>query len=142
MSWERVVSGPGLHLVYDALRDLGWAPEAPAVTARFANEDPSAVISELGVAGRDALCTAALDLFASSYGAEAGNLALKCMALGGVYVGGGIAPRILPMLDTGGFMKAFAAKGRFSELMTSIPVGVALTPRAPLLGAARIATGG
>lgn len=141
VSWERVVSGPGLHLVYECLRDLAYLPEVPAVAARLAREDPGIVVTELGVTARGGLCTAALDLFATAYGAEAGNLALRSLALGGVYLGGGIAPRILPMLETGGFMKAFTGKGRFAEPMAGIPVGVALTPRAPLLGAARVAAG-
>ena len=139
VSWERVVSGPGLHHVYEALRDLAFYPEANAIAERMATEDPSAVITELGVSARDPLCTAALDMFATAYGAEAGNLALKSLALGGVYLGGGIAPRILPMLEAGEFMKAFVEKGRFAELLSGIPIAVALTGRAPLLGAARLA---
>jgi len=139
VSWERVLSGPGLRHLYEALRDLAYYPEAPAVAERMAREDPSAVITELGGSARDPLCTAALDMFATAYGAEAGNLALKSLALGGVYLGGGIAPRILPMLEAGEFMKAFVEKGRFAELLSGIPIAVALTGRAPLLGAARIA---
>ena len=93
-------------------------------------------IFENALAGGHPLCTANLDLFAAIYGAEAGNLALKCLAVGGVYVGGGIAPKILPKLLDGTFIRAFTAKGRFAELMRTIAVKVALNPRAPLVGAA------
>ena len=86
------------------------------------------------------MCAKALDIFVSVYGAEAGNLALKAMAVGGVFVGGGIAPRILPRLTTGAFVAAFRDKGRLGPLMEAIPVRVALNPRAPLLGAAQVAT--
>src|SRR3989338_1380369 len=101
--------------------------------------DPSATISEIGLAGEDPLCVFALDLFSSIYGAEAGNLALRCLAIGGVFVGGGIALKFLPALRNGSFMRAFTDKGRFSDLMGSVMVSVALNPRAPLLGAAHFA---
>jgi glucokinase len=93
----------------------------------------------MGLAGRDPMCARALDIFVSVYGAEAGNLALKAMALGGVFVGGGIAPRILPRLTGGAFVTSFRDKGRLAALMETIPIRVALDPRAPLLGAARVA---
>jgi glucokinase len=139
VSLERILSGPGLFNVYRFLRDTGWAKESAAVAARMREENPSAVVSELALAGSDAMCAKALDLFVSVYGAEAGNLALKAMAVGGVYVGGGIAPRIFPRLTTGTFMTAFRDKGRLASLMETIPVHVALNPRAPLLGAAQVA---
>ena len=82
-----------------------------------------------------------LELFATIYGAEAGNLALKCLAAGGVLVGGGIAPKLLPALEKGDFMKGFTAKGRYAELMARMPVRVALNPRAPIIGAAQYALG-
>ena len=85
------------------------------------------------------LCVATLDLFSGLYGSEAGNLALKCLAVGGVYVGGGIAPKLLPVLTRGGFMQGFADKGRFGELMRGIEVRVSLDPEAPLIGASRYA---
>ena len=139
VSLERILSGPGLFNVYRFLRDTGWARESAAIAARMRDENPSAVISELALAGSDAMCAKALDIFVSVYGAEAGNLALKAMAVGGVYVGGGIAPRILPRLTTGVFTAAFRDKGRLASLMETIPVHVALNPRAPLLGAAQVA---
>jgi len=136
VSYERVLSGPGLFNIYRFLRDSGIAPEPEWLRTRIAENDPGAMISEIGLTGDDPLCTKVLDLFASIYGAEAGNLALKALAIGGVYVGGGIAPKILPKLQGGTFTNAFSDKGRFAELLRSIEVKVALNLRAPLLGAA------
>ena len=139
VSYERVLTGPGLHNICSFLRDTGFAAEPAWLAAQLTAGDPSAIIAESGLAGRDPLCVETLDLFASAYGAEAGNMALRCLAIGGVFVGGGIAPKLLPALRSGSFMRAFTAKGRFAELLQSIPVNVALNPRAPLLGAARYA---
>jgi glucokinase len=94
------------------------------------------------VAGDDALCAAAVDLFCTIYGAETGNLALKCVAVGGVFVGGGIAPKLgTAILRKGNFLNGFTSKGRFAPLMKSLEVNVALNPRAPLIGAAHYAAG-
>ena len=139
VSYERVLTGPGLHNIYNFLRDTAYAPEPAWLAERLSSGDPSAAIAEVGLAGGAPLCVAALDLFAAAYGAEAGNMALRCLATGGVFVGGGIAPKILPALRRGQFMHAFTNKGRFAELLQSIPVRVALNPRAPLLGAAHYA---
>ena len=139
VSYERVLSGPGLLNIYGFLRDSGVAGEPSWLAAKLREGDPSATISEIGLAGEDPLCVFALDLFSSIYGAEAGNLALRCLAIGGVFVGGGIALKILPALRNGSFMRAFTDKGRFSDLMGSVMVSVALNPRAPLLGAAHFA---
>src|SRR5205809_1500256 len=133
VSWERVVSGPGLHNIYAALA----VAEAPEVAARIAAaEDASATITELGLAGASARCTRALDVFVSAYGAEAGNLALRALATGGVHVGGGIAPKIVGKLADGTFMRAFTAKGRFADWLGRIPVKVILDPKTALRGAA------
>jgi glucokinase len=102
-------------------------------------EDAPAVIARAALEGRCALSSRALDLFVSLYGAEAGNLALKTMATGGVYVGGGVAPKILPRLQTPAFLQAFADKGRFRALMEAIPVYVIVNDKTALLGAARYA---
>ncbi len=139
VSYERVLSGPGLHNIYRFLRDTGHAPEPEWLKERMAREDPSAVVSEVGLARGHPLCTTALDLFVSIYGAEAGNLALKALALGGVFIGGGIAPKIRARLADESFLSAFCDKGRYREVMTSIPVRLVLEPRAPLLGAAHVA---
>ena len=98
------------------------------------------MVGEVGLAGRDPVCVDALDLFVTVYGAQAGNFALEGLALGGVIVGGGIAPKIQAKLADGRFMKAFRAKGRLDTLLASVSVRVALDPRAPLWGAARLAT--
>lgn len=142
VSVERVLSGPGLFNIYRFLRDTSDVAEPAWLKDRIDREDGSAVISEVGGANGHPLCVEALDLFASIYGAEAGNLALRVLAVGGVYIGGGIAPKIRAKLGEGGFIDAFRDKGRFAPLMASIPVRLVLDPRAPLLGAALVATGG
>jgi glucokinase len=139
VSWERVLSGPGLHNIYEFLRDTGRGVESDEVRTAMQHEDPAAVISEAARENRSALCVQALDLFVTLYGAEAGNLALKLMAVHGVFIGGGIAPRILEQLKSPTFLEAFAAKGRMSALLRRIPVRVILNDEAALLGAARCA---
>jgi glucokinase len=139
VSTERILAGPGFFNVYRFLRDSGWAKESPEIADRLRSGDTGAVITEMALASRDALCVKALEIFVSVYGAEAGNLALKAMAVGGVLVGGGIAPRILPALTNGAFVAAFRDKGRLAPLMDAMPISVALNPRAPLLGAAQVA---
>jgi glucokinase len=139
VSYERVLSGPGLHHIYRFLQMRAGHAAPDWLRHRLGSEDPSAVISEVALAGGDPVCVEALDHFVSVYGSEAGNLALKAVAMGGVVVGGGIAPRIRARLTDGRFVKAFLAKGRFGELLSTVPVKVSLDPRAPLWGAARLA---
>ena len=134
VSYERVLSGPGIHAVYSFLRDSGHVAEPSWLVEKLRSGDPSETISQLAVAGEDPLCVAALDLFCTIYGAEAGNLALKCMAVGGVFVGGGIAPKILPLLEKENFMQGFTDKGRFADLLGSIRVSVAFEPACSLGG--------
>ncbi len=137
VSYERVLSGPGFFNVYSFFRDSGHVPEPNWLAERIKLENPSAVVAEVGLAGQDENCVASLDLFATIYGAEAGNLALKALAVGGVFVAGGIAPKILPALTRNdAFLKGFFAKGRFANLMKNLHVSIALNPRAPLIGAA------
>jgi glucokinase len=137
VSYERVVSGPGLLNIYEFLKERGelqvpaWFDEKMA-----GGEDQSAVISQAALAGEPEIAVKALDMFVSAYGAEAGNLALKGKAIGGVYVGGGIAPKVLQKLKDGTFMRAFNDKGRYRELVSSIPVYVVLNDKAALRGAA------
>jgi glucokinase len=135
-SYERVLSGPGLVNIYEFLRDTGRGEEPPDLARRLEAHDPAAVISELALAGTAPICTQALDLFVSIYGAEAGNLALKFYAIGGVFVAGGIAPKIESKLRDGTFVAAFRDKGRMAALMETIPVRIVLEPRAGLAGAA------
>jgi glucokinase len=139
VSYERVLSGPGLVNVYRFLRDTGVAKESPQTAARMREGDPAAVVGELGLAGSDRLCEMALGIVVSVYGAEAGNLALKALAVGGVVLAGGIAPRLMPLLGAGALVSAFRDKGRLSSLMETIPVLVALNPKTALFGAARVA---
>jgi len=139
VSRERVVSGPGLLNIYRHLAAQRVDREQRVVTVAMSSEDPAAVIARHALAGTDPLCVRALDMFVSAYGAMAGNFALTVMARGGVYVGGGIAPRILPKLQDGGFMSAFLEKGRLSYVLARIPVHVIIEPRVGLLGAASVA---
>jgi glucokinase len=139
ISQERVVSGQGLTNIYDFLREVRGIDEPVWLAERLAAEDPNAVITELALAAKSEICEKAMDMFVSAYGAEAGNLALKILSVGGVYVGGGIAPRILEKLKDGRFMKAFTDKGRLSQLLINMPVRIILESRAALLGAAAYA---
>jgi glucokinase len=139
ISQERVVSGQGLSNIYEFLREVRGIDEPVWLAERLAAEDPNAVITELALAAKSEICEKAMDIFVSAYGAEAGNLALKLLSVGGVYIGGGIAPRILEKLKDGRFMKAFADKGRLSQLLINMPVRVILESRAALLGAAAYA---
>ncbi len=139
VSFERVLSGPGLYHIYEFLRETAAEPEPEWLAEQCRTGDPSAAISEAGLSGKDAVCATTLEMFASIYGAEAGNLALKVLATGGVVLGGGIAPKILPVLQNGSFMRGYAEKGRFSQLLGRNEVRVALNPRTPLIGAAHLA---
>jgi len=140
ISYERVVSGMGLTGIYEFLREVRGMEESPKVAERIAAaSDPNTVITELALAAKSEICEKALDMFVSAYGAEAGNIALKLLSVGGVYIGGGIAPRILEKLKDGTFMKAFSDKGRMSQLLINMPVRVILDSRAALLGAAAYA---
>lgn len=139
VSYERILCGAGLHDVYCFLRDTGFAKESDALREKLSVGDASATISTLALAGGEPLCVKALAMFSEIYGAEAGNLALKCLALGGVYVTGGIAPKILPALQDGSFLRGFFDKGRFRPLLETLPVRVATNPDAPLIGAAHYA---
>lgn len=140
VSVERVVSGKGLQNIYEFLRKTKRAEEPAWLKEEIAeSDDLSAVISKNGIGGKAAICEQTLDIFASLYAAEAGNLALKMLATGGVFIGGGIAPKILPKLQEARFIESFAAKGRMRELLEKIPVRVVLNDKAALLGAARYA---
>ncbi len=141
VSTERVVSGPGLRNIYRFFRDAQHLPETPAVAEAMRQGDPSAAITRAALSGDCSLCSRVLDLFVSLYGAEAGNVALRSLATGGVYLGGGIAPKIVERLKGPGFMLAFTAKGRLSPLLERIPVQVILNDRTALLGAGRLAAG-
>src|SRR5262249_37131864 len=140
VSYERILSGRGLKNIYDFLRDSGSEQEPASLREELTQApDPAAVIFKHGLAATSEICTRVLDIFVSVYGAEAGNLALKLMATGGVFVSGGIAARILPKLTTPAFLLAFTAKGRLQPLMEKIPVRVVTNDQVGLIGAARYA---
>lgn len=136
ISYERILSGPGLLNIYNFFKDKIYSGNSTPewLKERLKKEDPSAVISEIGMTKKDECCEKTLDLFVSIYGAEAGNLALKCLATGGVYIGGGIAPKILEKIKEGAFMQAFTHKGRLSIMVSQMPVRVILNDKIPLLG--------
>jgi len=136
VSWERVVSGLGIQNIYGFLRDVEKIEEPEWLRERMAEEDPNAVIGQCVEDGSSELCRETMQTFAAAYGAEAGNIALKVLATGGMYLGGGIAPKTLKTLARGGFMQAFLDKGRLSPLLESIPVRVILDESCALLGAA------
>jgi glucokinase len=141
VSWERVLSGPGLYNLYKFFRDTGRAEEPAWLAEALQHQDPPSVITQVALAGRAAPCELALDLFISLYGAEAGNLALKMKATGGLFVGGGIAPRLVEKLKgSATFMDAFTAKGRMRSLLEAMPVQVILNDKTALLGSAFWAT--
>ena len=139
ISFERVVSGQGLTNIYEFLREVRGVEEPAWLAARMAEEDRNAVITELALAAKSEICEMTTDMFVAAYGAEAGNLALKMLSVGGLYVGGGIAPRILEKLKDGTFLKAFTDKGRLSQLLVNTPVRVILESRTALIGAAAYA---
>ena len=139
VSWERLLSGAGLVNIYGYLAASAAAPEQAEVRCEMEREDPASVISRHGLAGTDDLSDRALELFCEIYGAQAGNLALTVVATGGVYLAGGIAPRIAERLGAGSFVRAFRDKGRLSELLSRVPVHVIMNPSVGLLGAAAVA---
>ncbi len=140
VSYERILSGPGLHSVYQFLREEGAAAESGEFhEALMTGCDPAPLISRFALEENDLLCRETLRLFVRVYGAEAGNLALKSLAHGGVLIGGGIAAKILPAMANGDFMASFRHKGRFSDWLGTLSVKVALNQDAGLLGAAHCA---
>jgi glucokinase len=139
VSFERIVSGPGLVNVYRFLRDTHRAEEPQWLAEQILHSDPGAAISQAAMGGKSPLAVQALELWISIYGAEAGNLALKLLATGGMYLGGGIAPKIISKLSGPLFLQAFASKGRLQPLLESIPVKVITNDKIALFGAARYA---
>ena len=140
VSYERVLSGPGLVNVYEFLRDTGCEKESAEFAAALKKGDPAAAISRAALDGVDPLAEKALDLWIAVYGAEAANLALKVMATGGIFLAGGISPKILAKLKGPLFMESFLEKGRMRPLVESVPVHVVINEKAGLLGAARCAS--
>src|SRR5258705_845089 len=139
VSWERVVSGLGIKNIYTFLRDVEKINEPGWLHDRMLAEDPNAVIGQCAEDGSSSLCFETMKVFCGAYGAEAGNIALKVMATGGIYLGGGVAPKILKKLKNGMFLQAFLDKGRASPLLQCVPLLVCLDDTCALLGAAAYA---
>ena len=136
VSYERVVSGPGLMRIFSFLQEIGAGiPSKQLRDADKKRQDTAELIVEFALAKLDPLAVRALDLFVAFYGAFAGNMALAALARGGVYIAGGIAPRIAPKLKEGAFMRAFTSKGRFSEMLATMPVHIVMNPQVGLYGA-------
>ncbi len=139
VSWERLLSGPGIANIYECLRAAGVAPEQPTVRAELDTEDDGTVIVRHALDANDLLCMHAVEAFWQMLGAQAGNLALTLVATGGVYIAGGIVPRLVQRLDPGMFLAAFRNKGRLSSLLEKVPVHIITNPSVGLLGAAAVA---
>jgi len=139
VSYERAVSGPGLVNLFHFLRDTGRGTEPEWLSDEMRHSDPAAAISKAALSGQCPLSEHAVELFVSLYGAEAGNLGLKFLATGGVYLGGGIAPKLLSRLSGPLFMQSFVSKGRMQTLMEAMPVLVITNDKTALFGAARCA---
>ena len=137
VSIERVISGPGMVNIYSWLKDSGRYREPAWLAKKMKEMEPAAAISEVGLTDGHPLCVEALNVFVSVLGAAAGNLALTAMTTGGVYLGGGIPPKILPKLQEPLFIQAYKNKGRFAKVLEKIPVRVILNDKAALLGAAQ-----
>lgn len=139
VSFERVVSGIGIKNVYAFLRDDQGMEEPAWLRERLQSEDPNAVIGTLAESGESEICAEAMHLFSAAFGAEAGNVALKVLAHGGIYLGGGIAPKVIKTMSGGPFTDAFLDKGRMRPILESIPVRIILDDTCALLGAAAFA---
>jgi glucokinase len=140
VSTERIVAGPGFSAIYQFLLESGWGKESKLMAERLSgNDDPNGVVSDAGLADEDPVARKTLEMFVSLFGSAAGDLALVAKSTAGVFVGGGIAPKILPMLRTGEFLRSFRNKGRLSPLLEKMPVKVILEPRTALIGAAACA---
>ncbi|HEY9769836.1 MAG TPA: glucokinase [Coleofasciculaceae cyanobacterium] len=142
ISVERVVSGQGITSIYQFLRDYGFAEESVEISERIRlweqgqkkNIDPAAIISQAAFKQSDRLCEKTMEMFVEAYGAETGNLALKLLSYGGIYIAGGIAAKILPLMQDGRFLKVFKNKGRVSTLIEEVPVHIVLNPQVGLVG--------
>jgi len=140
VSTERIVAGPGFSAIYQFLLESGWGKESKLMSERLAGgDDPNGVVSDAGLADEDPVARKTLEMFVSLFGSAAGDLALVAKSTAGVFVGGGIAPKILPMLRSGEFLRSFRNKGRLSPLLEKMPVKVILEPRTALIGAAACA---
>jgi glucokinase len=139
VDWEAVLSGPGQFHIYEFLRDSKRGEEPEWLATEIRSEEPPKVITRAALEGKSDLCVQALDIFVRYYGMEAANFALKMLATGGVYLGGGIAPKIIDKLKDGNFMKAFLGQNRMKHLLEAMPIRVIMNDKTALIGAARFA---
>ncbi len=139
VSFERVVSGLGIRNVYAFFRDGQGMEEPDWLRERMAHEDPNAVIGTCAEDGSSPICVETMNVFAAALGAKAGNLALSLLAVGGIYLGGGIAPKVLKLMQNGKFAEAFLDKGRMRPILETVPVRIILDDTCALLGAAAFA---
>jgi glucokinase len=139
VSYERVISGAGFYQLYRFLIDMQLEKEDPEMRRKFSQEDPARVITTAAIDGTSRICTRAVRWFLSLYGAEAGNVALKFLSVGGFFIGGGIAPRLINLFDQGDFVRSFLDKGRFRSLLEEMTIKIVLNDDAALLGALRYA---
>lgn len=140
VSYERVLSGPGLLALYQFFIQTGKEKESEKTKAAMTADNPSKVITEMALKKECKACMRALEMFVFIYGGEAGNLALKFLSFGGLFIGGGIAPKIVDVMKSGLFMKGFLSKGRFSKVLSQVPIKLILNENTALLGASRYAT--
>jgi glucokinase len=139
VSWEHILSGRGFVRVYEFLRDTGRGAEPDWLTEQCREQDPAIPITRAGLESKSDLCVQTVELFVHYYGAEAGNLALKMLATGGMYIGGGIAPKLIAKMKDGAFMRAFIGEGRMKDVLAAMPVRVIMNDKTALIGAARYA---
>jgi glucokinase len=139
VSYERAISGPGLVDIYHYVVESGIAPTSATVAEEMRVDIPAAVITRHAIDSSDPACVKATDLLIAIFGSQAGNFALTALATGGVYLAGGVSPRILPLLQRGAFLKHFADKGRFNHMLSAVPVYVITTDAVGLMGAAAVA---
>lgn len=139
VSVERLVSGVGIYTIYEFLREKNFAKESKIMMELKEGEDKNAMVTQCALKESDPLCLETMRLFVEIYAAEAGNLALKSLSLGGVYIGGGIAPKILPFLTDGNFLNTFINKGRFKKTLSNMEVKISLNQNTALLGAVHFA---
>jgi glucokinase len=139
VSYERVLSGPGIYNLYRFKRSRSLTAEPDWLANEIAGTDPAAAVTQAAMSGRDEVCAGALSMFCEILGAEAANLALKVLAFGGVFIGGGIAPRVVPALSGAAFMRGYLAKGRLVPLLRRMDVKICLNSEAALIGAAHSA---
>lgn len=139
VSYERIVSGPGLLAIYEFLRDTGVAQPSAVLIEAMQCEDASAVISRFALESDEAIANLALDLFVKIYGAFVGNIALAALPRGGIFIAGGIAAKIAERIGQGEFLRSFLDKGRFAALLASLPLHIVLEPHVGLLGAEQFA---